>query len=53
MASASPTSAAAMPIVAVFNVDGETFAALTSRVGIIFDEQVEARSAHAGSVRDT
>ncbi len=31
--------------------DGQTFAALTSRIGFVFDEQVEVRSAHAGSVR--
>lgn len=31
--------------------DGDTFQAVSSRVGLVFDEQVEARSAHAGSVR--
>ncbi|MCO4773341.1 MAG: Ig-like domain-containing protein [Deltaproteobacteria bacterium] len=32
-------------------MDGHTFQALTSRIGFVFDEQIEPRSAHAGSVR--
>lgn len=31
--------------------DGETFRALSSRIGFVFDEQIENRSVHAGSVR--
>lgn len=32
-------------------MDGDTFVASTGRIGFVFDEQIENRSAHAGSVR--